>query len=382
MNRWTMIRTGSATLPLHFGKAPPWLINKMKELGSAIFSALIEEYDELEVLRRLSDPYWFQCLSCVLGFDWHSSGTTTVTMGVIKSFLNPAEHRLAVVGGKGAKSRLAQTEIEGLADSLDIPSNRIEELKKISRLTAKVDNAALQDGFQLYHHTMIIGEKAWAVVQQGMDNVNLYARRYHWLSTGLKSLVVEPHTAIISDIFKGSVLDMTARDSGECRAASLDLIKDNPKNLKPVFMRLKDSEQTTLTEPYKINTPNLTMPRRLDWVALQKAYEIQPSSYEELLLVPGIGAAAVRALALISDLLWGAPPSWRDPAKFSFAHGGKDGVPYPVDRRMMEKSTIILRSAVEEAKIGRKDKLMALKRITSFTNWVCSEYPTKSRRAK
>jgi len=363
-----MLRSGLANLPLHGGRAPSWLIAKMIELGKAIFSVMVLEYGEAEILRRLSDPFWFQCLSCVLGYDWHSSGTTTVTMGVLKSFLKPSEHGLAVVGGKGSRSRNTPVEIESIADSLNLSETAIQELKRVSCLTAKVDNAALQDGFQLYHHTMVISKKEWAVIQQGMDKINLYARRYHWLSKPSSCLIVEPHTGIVSDVIREKVLDMCAKQSESCRETSLDLVKDNPCHLKHVFNSLKDPFQKTLTEysDNKYTVQILSMPRRIDWDALQKAYELQPRSYEDFLLIQGIGPAAVRALALISQLMWGASPSWRDPAKFSFAHGGKDGVPYPVNRKLMEKTAQFLTSTVQEAKISRKDKMNMLKRLSEF----------------
>ncbi len=371
-----MLRTGLANLPLHGGKAPPWLIAKMIELGKAVFSVMLLEYGEEEILRRLSDPFWFQCLSCILGYDWHSSGTTTVTIGVLKSFLNPVDHGLAVVGGKGAVSRRAPDEIEKIAESLNLSESDVKKLKKISRLTAKVDNAAIQDGFQLYHHSMIISRKNWAVIQQGMDKINLYARRYHWFSKHSKNLIVEPHTGIVSDVIRDQVLDMCARESEECRRTSLDLVKDNPHRLKKVFNSLKDPAQKSLTD-YPLNLNHnlqiLNMPRRIDWDALQQAYELQPDSYEDLLLIQGIGPAAVRALALISQLIWGASPSWRDPAKFSFAHGGKDGVPYPVNRSLMTESANFLKSVVEEAKINNKDKLHMLKRLSDFIKPVVKE---------
>ncbi|WEU40888.1 MAG: DUF763 domain-containing protein [Candidatus Odinarchaeum yellowstonii] len=363
-----MFRSGLANLPLHGGKAPPWLIAKMIELGKAVFSVIVLEYGEEEILRRLSDPFWFQCLACVLGYDWHSSGTTTVTLGVLKSFLNPAEHGLVVVGGKGIVSRRVPDEIDKISASLNLSEADVKRLKRISRLTAKVDNAAIQDGFQLYHHSMIISRKKWVVIQQGMDKINLYARRYHWFSDHSKNLIVEPHTGIVSDIIRDQVLDMCAKESDECRRTSLDLVKDNPRHLKKIFNSLKDPAQKSLTDSFNLTRriPILDMPTRIDWDALNRAYELQPDCYEDLLLVQGVGPAAVRALALISQLIWGASPSWRDPAKFSFAHGGKDGVPYPVNRKIMEKTTQFLTSVVQEAKINRKDKMNMLKRLSDF----------------
>ncbi|MHA1835759.1 MAG: DUF763 domain-containing protein, partial [Candidatus Odinarchaeia archaeon] len=332
-----MKRTGLTILPLHGGKAPAWLISKMIKLADAIFEVLLDQYNPDEILKRLSDPFWFQALSCVLGFDWHSSGTTTVTIGVLKSVLKPEKHGLAVVGGKGAAARNALTEIENLAEILDFKSENLEIFKKASRLTAKVDNAAIQDGFQIYHHSMILTGDKWVVIQQGLEPEMGVARRYHWLSDKVESFVEEPHSSIISDTKKDVVLDMTSKESDSCRDISVDLVKDNPKHLRKYFRILKDSNQKTLFSDNLVTkpVPVLKMPRRIDWAALEQAYELQPSNYEELLLIKGFGPGLIRALALISELIWSKPPSWRDPIKFSFAHGGKDGVPYPVNTRRM-----------------------------------------------
>lgn len=367
-----MKRVGVAELPLHGGKCPPWLFSRMKRLGGSIAEIIVHEYGRREFIHMLSDPFFFQALGCVLGYDFHSSGLTTVTMGALKEALKPEELGLAVCGGKGRVSKRTPNEIEKLADAFPIPSKKIESLKYASRMAAKVDNTCLQDGYQLYHHCFVLSEDGdWAVVQQGMHE--RLARRYHWLSEGIHGFVEEPHTGIAADRREEVVLDMTARDSGEARTASLDLVRDNPKRLTRY---VREAEQRSLDD-YLARSPQvltLIMPTqhtisdltKRTMAALRKAYELQPSSYEELVAMRGIGQKAVRALALVSDLIYGKSPSWRDPAKYSFAHGGKDGVPYPVDKLTYQKTTEILEGAIQEAKLERKERLNAIRRLHEF----------------
>lgn len=353
------MRTGYANLPLHYGHTPRWLFEKMKQLSLAITRVLIDEFGKDEFLRRLSDPFWFQAFSCAIGFDWHSSGTTTVTCGVLKESLKQ-EFGIAVVGGKGKASRRTPEEIEKIGEFFSLSTKKIEKLKYSSKMVAKVDSTALQDGYNLYHHTFVFTEDGkWCVIQQGLNPENRYARRYHWLSEKVKSLVEEPHTAICCDS-KGEALNMVAKESKEARKASVDLVKDNPLKLKRYF-----TKQTTLLN-YGFTMPRNHLIDLKNFKPLLNAYEFQPKNYEELLSIKGIGPKTIRALALLSDLIYGAKPSWRDPVKYSFAHGGKDGTPYPVDRRTMEKSIEILRSGIEEAEIGNKEKLKVLRRLKDF----------------
>ena len=367
-----MKRVGVAELPLHGGKCPPWLFSRMKQLGGAISEIIVHEYGRQELLRRLSDPFFFQAFSCVLGFDWHSSGTTTTTLGALKEAIKPDELGIAVCGGKGRVSKRTPGEIEKLADVFSISSQTIEKLKYASRMAAKVDNACVQDGYQLYHHTFVLSEDGeWAVVQQGMHERT--ARRYHWLSEGVHSFVEEPHSGIVGDRKEETVLDMTARESGKTRKTSVDLVRDSPKNL---LRNIRDAEQRSLDvyfgrspQVMKLIMPTphtITKLTKQTVAALQRAYEIQPQNYEELVAIRGIGPNAVRALALISDLIYGNPPSWRDPVKFSFCVGGKDGIPYPVDRGTYQKTIEILESSVEGAKVGQREKLNAVRRLHEF----------------
>ena len=344
----------------------------MVKLGKAISTVIIQEYSREEFLRRLADPFFFQSLGCVLGFDYHSSGLTTTTCGALKEAIKPEELGIAVCGGKGKVSKRTPSEIQKLGDVFSIPSQKVEKLKYASRMAAKVDNACLQDGYQLYHHCFVISEDGdWTVVQQGMHG--RLARRYHWLSEGVSSFVEEPHSGIIGDRREEVVLDMTARESEEARKASLDLVRDDPRRLGP---HVREAEQRSLDD-YLERSPQvltLMMPTQhtiselteRTMAVLRRAYELQPQSYEELVAIRGVGPKTVRALALVSDLIYGKPPSWKDPVKFAFCVGGKDGVPYPIDKRHYDEVTGILEQAVEESKIGNEEKTKALKRLSDF----------------
>lgn len=363
-----MRRTGVSDLPLHGGKAPAWLFRRMVPLARHITEAIVDEYSQGEFLNRVSDPFWFQAFGCVLGFDWHSSGLSTTVTGALKEALRDSQTGLAVCGGKGRASRKAPGEIVSGAEGLSLSQRGVDGLVHASRLSAKVDNTALQDGYQLYHHCFIFSERGdWTVVQQGMNPGNRYARRYHWLSRDVKSFVNEPHGGIVCDRREEDVLNMVSGDSAEARKASVDLVRDNPAR----FSRFLTG-QSTLEDFGHLR--RLHMPRshyiiRMDkrnLESLQRAYEIQPGDYEALLGIPGIGPKSVRALALIADLVYGRPASWKDPVRFSFAHGGKDGVPYPVDRGTMDRSAEVLRTGIEQARLGSRERLDALKRLEWF----------------
>lgn len=367
-----MPKTGVAELPLHGGKAPRWLFKRMTKLAEGIVEVLVLEYDVDTVLKRLSDPFWFQAFSCVLGYDWHSSGTTTVTCGALKMALNPQKHGLMVAGGKGKTSKNAPSEIALGCENFGVSSLNSEELVYASKMSAKVDNTAIQDCYQLYHHVFIFTEKGkWCVIQQGMNPESKYARRYHWLSENVDSFVMEPHDAIVGERGVGRVLDMTSLLSEEARKISIDLIRDSPKNLKGIVDSLRKPNQASLVD-WGLETKglskisNLVMPHNINWNVVRGAYEFQPRDYEEMLSIKGLGPKTVRSLALISELVYGEPPSWKDPVKFSFAVGGKDGVPYPVDRKVMDESIEVLRSGISQAKIGRKEKLQAIRRLSDF----------------
>jgi len=358
-------RTGTMDLPLHGGAAPQWLVQRMKRLGKAISDVVVEQYGQQELLRRLSNPDWFQALSCVLAFDWHSSGTTTVLCGVLKDVLDPQEHGVAAVGGKGIRSRRAPQEISGLGEVFSFHSSKVEALTRASRLSAKVDTALLQDGYHLYHHTMFISEAGdWAVVQQGMDPKSRTARRYHWLSWGFETFVEEPHSGIACDEKREHVLNLTSVASRGCRGKSLDLALEGRDQILDDMAKLRLGPQRTLIQYVSPGAPMpKALPSRIDWNTMKRVYDFSPKNYEEFILVRGIGPSTVRALALVSDLVYGQPPDWEDPVKYSYCLGGKDGVPYPVDRASYDESIEILNGAIKEAKLGNSDKVGALKRL-------------------
>jgi hypothetical protein len=370
-----MQRTGYASLPLHGGKAPAWLTGRMRRLAKEMTSIMIDEYGTDTFLQRISDPYWFQALGCVLGFDWHSSGVTTTLTGVLKTAISPELHGIAVCGGKGKTSRKTPNDISESAEKFIFSDHQTQNLIYTSKITAKVDNTAIQAGYQLYHHVMFVSEKGkWAVVQQGMNADNKRARRYHWLSEQTQNFINEPHSAIVCDTNHPTVLNMTAKESEACRKASVDLAKEPTKKLQRLTQSITapaEKNQQTLGQwiPAAQNpaqTAFLDMPRIINWEALAQAYETQPTNYEELLSIKGVGPATVRGLALVAELVYGEKPSWKDPVKYSFAYGGKDGVPYPVNRQSMDQSIQILKQAVEAAKVGDREKTRALQGLRRF----------------
>jgi hypothetical protein len=330
----------------------------MKELGREIILVLLADYGAHEVLRRLSDPHWFQALGCVLGFDWHSSGLTTTVCGALKEGLNPLskETGLFIAGGKGLTSRKTPVEIEAVCSTLQTDPT---PLTYASRMAAKVDNTALQDGYQLYHHLFLFTrDRRWAVIQQGMNPHNRYARRYHWLGEQVQDFVSEPESAVCCDRREAEVLNLVAAESERARLASTILSREPPDRLLQDVQKL-----TTLTLParHAVALADLN-PKRLRSVLL-KTYEASPKNFEVLLGLSGVGPKTLRALALLSELIHGAAPSFRDPARYSFAHGGKDGHPYPVTREAYDTSIHFLRRALQAAKIGHVEKLRAFRRL-------------------
>jgi hypothetical protein len=330
----------------------------MKELGREITLVILAEYGAREFLRRLSDPYWFQALGCVLGFDWHSSGLTTTVCAALKEGLNPLlkETGLAIGGGKGGTSLKTPIEIEAASSALETDPT---PLVYASRMAAKVDNTALQDGYQLYHHLFLFTrDGAWAVIQQGMNAEHRYARRYHWLGEEVQDFVCEPESAICCDRREAEVLNLVAADSEGTRLACTALSREPPDRLLHEVKRL-----TTLALPprHAVALGDLN-PKRLRSVLL-RTYEASPESFETLLGMSGVGPKTLRALALLGELIHGASPSFQDPARYSFAHGGKDGHPYPVDREAYDSSIQLLRRALQAARIGHTEKLRAFRRL-------------------
>ncbi|UCD71578.1 MAG: DUF763 domain-containing protein [Syntrophobacterales bacterium] len=354
------MRMGTAYLPLHHGRAPAWLFHRMKELAREISLVIIDQFGPMEMLRRLSDPFWFQSFGCVLGFDWHSSGLTTTLCGALKEGLLGTERDsgLFIAGGKGRVSRKTPVEIEDFCDRFSVEARG---LVYASKMTAKVDSAALQDGYQLYHHCFFFTkEGSWCVVQQGMNGYTGYARRYHWMGHGLGSFVCEPHSAICCD-YRDKVLNMVASESEGIRQMTTQIASEHPDRIASEIQRLR----------------NLGFPRGHEvvlgdrgerWLmkVLERTHEQQPVDFETLLSTRWVGAKTILALALISELIYGVEPSFRDPVKFSFAHGGKDGHPYPVDRENYDLSIEVIRQALSSSKVGRGEKLKAMRRLAFF----------------
>ncbi len=372
----TSRRTGFASLPLHHGKAPAWLFGRMVRLSREIVTRIAADQGPAEILRRLSDPFWFQAFGCVLGFDWHSSGVTTTVCGAVKEGLRGIEKEIGVFagGGKGGVSRKTPAEIEQACAAL---GRDPAGLVYASRMAAKVDSAAVQDGYQLYHHAFFFTASGeWCVVQQGMSDETRMARRYHWLAASVRSFVEEPHAAVCCDA-RGAGLNLVAAESAPARDGSARLAAERPDVILDALSAsgaARPRPAGDAAEP----APSLTMPVRhpllpgLDVATprlrsiLLTTYEHPPADFEALLGRPGVGPRTLRALALASELIYGTPASTRDPARFAFAHGGKDGTPYPVDRATYEQTIDILGKAINRAAVDRSEKVRAFRRLASF----------------
>ncbi len=354
-------RTGTANLPLHGGKAPRWLFERMIRLSGGMLEYMVEEIGPGETISRFADPFWFQSFGCVLGFDWHSSGVTTTTCGAVKEALRyRRDLGLYAAGGKGAASRRTPMEIEEHAERIGMGQEG-PRLVNASRMSAKVDNNGLQDGYQIYHHFFLFTSRGeWVVVQQGMNENAGYARRYHWLSRDLRDFTEEPHAAICCEK-RGLTLDLVASGSRETREVMGSLSAESPDRL---VSELKGLQRLDLPRRHQIFLHDLH-PDSIRKVLLL-TYERQPEDFATLLGMPGVGAKTLRALALIAELLHGTSLSWKDPARFSFAHGGKDGYPYPVDRETYDASIEILANAVRSLHADRSEKAAALRRLSVF----------------
>ncbi|MDP9341289.1 MAG: DUF763 domain-containing protein [Actinomycetota bacterium] len=352
------MRTGHADLPLHGGRAPRWLFERMVALAREISLAVVTEEGSPGLLRRLSDPVWFQAFGCVLGFDWHSSGVTTTACGALKEGLRglEADTGLVVAGGKGRASRRTPQEIESACER---SGRDAAPLVAASRLSAKVDSSAVQDGFQVYHHTFLFStDGAWAVVQQGMNEATGRARRYHWLTP--PRFDADPHAAV-AGAGGQEVLNLVAGEAEENRGVSVQLAREGPE---PVVREIERMRSLSMPHRHEVRLSDLH-PDRLRRVLLA-AYESQPEDYTALLAVPGVGAKGLRALALVAELTYGEPASVRDPVSYAWAHGGKDGTPFPVDRATYDATIESVRRAVQDARAGRTEKVAALRRLAGL----------------
>ena len=343
-----------ADMPLHYGQVPPWLYQRMSKMGVAIVEAIIQEYGRGAVLARLSDPFWFQALGCVLGMDWHSSGITTSVMGALKRSVNERSKELGIYicGGKGKYSRETPAELLRIADQTGMNGDL---LVRSSKLSAKVDNTAIQDGFQLYLHSFILSSDGeWAVVQQGMSNATGMARRYHWHSPTLASFVEEPHTFIYG-ANQGQIINITDKEANTTRAGILELTKENPERLLPEIKKL------VMPSHHDVKAKDVDL-KRLGAV-LAVAYEKEHLDMESLLLLEGLGPRTLQSLVLVSEVIHGTPSRFTDPARFSFAHGGKDGHPFPVPTLVYDEAIKTLETAVHRAKLGNTEKNDAIKQL-------------------
>jgi hypothetical protein len=349
-----MKRSGSADLPLHYGYVPKWLYERMAKLGLAITESIVGEYGRKEFLSRMSDPFWFQSFGAVMGMDWHSSGITTSVMGALKRAVNPHSKVLGIYicGGKGKFSKQAPQELVGVGEQTGLNA---DELVRHSKLSAKVDNTAIQDGFQLYTHNFIVSNEGdWSVVQQGMREGDSMARRYHWHSELVRSFVEEPHAAICGTN-QGQILNLTAMEASGSRSGILSISQEKPE------LMMQEIQQLVMPSHHDVRSKDVDL-RRLGSI-LWVAHEAQPKDFEELLLLEGVGPRTVQSLALVSEVIHGTPSRFKDPARFSFAHGGKDGHPFPVPTKTYDEVISTLQKAVHKAKIGQTEKADALKKL-------------------
>jgi uncharacterized protein len=351
-------RSGIADLPLHGGRVPPWLATRMAALGGAIAESVVHHYGRPALLARLSDPFWFQALGSVMGMDWHSSGITTSVVGALKKALNPRAGELGiyVCGGRGKQSLRTPQELREIAGRVGIDG---ESLVRTSRLTARVDNNAIADGFQIYLHSFVVSADGdWAVVQQGMNASNRLARRYHWHSTTVQDFTANPHAAIVG-VHEGVIQNLVDRRARPAQDALLAIVKDDPDRTVATVRKLEMPGRHDVR-------PADVQARRLGAV-LALAHERDLHDFAELLLVEQLGPRTLQSLALVAEVVHGAPTRFDDPARFSFAHGGKDGHPFPVPLRVYDESIGVLRCALDAASLGRSEKLDGFRRLDAFT---------------
>ena len=409
------MQRGIATFTLDFGKCPPWLFERMVKLGREMTQVLIDEYGPDEYIKRISDPVWFQSLGTVLAFDWNASGLTTILTAALKEAIRGQERDLGIFicGGKGKTSRKTPDEISMWGQRLSLPVQAANNLVYNSRMSAKVDSSLIQDGFQIYHHSFFFSKNgAWTVVQQGMNTNNQTARRYHWYSEDINDLIVEPHSGIASQSFHSQVLNLTSKNSHKTRSISVELISDGFQTLMRDIEIIRKSCNSHNIRIVRKHSSNLSQVVSLEYTPgvygrespgfhpgggardtltlanieevefhshpveeegfwdspylkriLQKLADEKPKTYEELLASKGVGPKTVRALSLVSEIIYGATPSYEDPARYSFAHGGKDATPYPVDRKTYDQTIAILGDALRKTKISPLEKDKAIRRL-------------------
>ena len=358
----------------------------MIKLSSAISTIIIEEKGSKEFFKRISDPLWFQAFGCVLGFDWHSSGLTTVVTGVLKQSINSETHGISVSGGKGINAIKPKYEIPKLAENNHtLSTSQINNLVYASKMSAKIDNAAIQDGFSLYHHVIFFDNYGnWTIIQQGLNEKSKMARRYHWISDDLVDYIIEPHKGIIGNERISLCLNMTSKNSEENRKTCVDLIKEGSESIKSSINKINktpsfENLDKWIYEPTSHHNckiflkdrqaiENYEMPQTLNWRTMDELYDITPTNYEDLISQKGVGPSLIRALSLISEIIYGNRASWKDPVKYNYAHGGKDGLPYPIARNTYDKSIKYLSEVISGSKIEKKERISSLKRLSTYSN--------------
>src|SRR6202049_2282208 len=360
-----MKRSGFADLPLHGGRVPAWLSERMTKLGSAVAENIIYNYGSGGFLSRLSDPFWFQAFGSVMGMDWHSSGITTSVVGALKRGLNPRAHELGlhVCGGRGKQSRKTPAELSAVANAAGLGG---DALVRTSRLTAKIDNNAIADGFQLYLHTFIVSNAGeWAVVQQGMNPGNGLARRYHWHSATVRDFICDPHTAIVGQ-HQGTIMNLVDAKAAMAQKAMLGMMREDPQKT------LSEAAKLTVPRHHDVRAKDVDL-KRLGAI-LAVAYERELRDFASLLLLENLGPRTLQSLALIAEVVHGAPSRFSDPARFSFALGGKDRHPFPVPLKTYDASLSVLRRALDSAKIGDTEKIDGFKRLDCFARAIEEQY--------
>ena len=360
-----MKRSGFADLPLHGGRVPLWLAERMEKLGTAIVECIVYHYGAAEVLSRLSDPFWFQVLGSVMGMDWHSSGITTSVMGALKRGLNPRAHELGiyVCGGRGKQSRKTPAELLAIADRNSLDGER---LVRTSRLTAKIDNNAIADGFQIYLHSFVVADSGdWAVVQQGLNDQSGLARRYHWHSASVQDFTSDPHTGIVGQN-EGIILNLVDRHAKPAQNAMLTIASERPDKT------IVEVRKLVVPKHHDVRAGDVDL-KRLGAV-LAVSYERQLRDFASLLLVENLGPRTLQTLALVAEVVHGAPARFSDPARFSFALGGKDRHPFPVPLKTYDESLAVLRRGLDAAKLGHTEKIEGFKRLDQLVRTVEQRY--------
>src|SRR5437763_4265097 len=368
-----MKRSGIADLPLHGGRVPPWLAERMTRLGTAITEMVVHHYGSGEFLTRLSDPFWFQAFGCVMGMDWHSSGITTSVMAALKRGLAPRAHELGiyVCGGRGRFARNTPAELRWIADRRGFDG---EAFVRTSLLTARIDNNAIGDGFQIYLHSFVLtSDREWVVVQQGLNTDKGMARRYHWHSNSVRDFVAEPHTAIVG-AHQGKIMNLVDVNARAAQAALLEIARERPERT------LLAARHLQMPRHHDVQPKDVNLKRLGSVLAL--AYDRDLHNFAELLLLEKLGPRTLQSLALIAEVVHGAPTRFSDPARFSFAHGGKDGHPFPVPLKTYDQSLAVLRNALDKARVGNTERLSAFRRLDRFSRAIEKELDPKANFSK